>query len=168
MFVGRVVRVMVTGTGTEVGLPAGTRVQMKSRAGQKGTVMVYEPGYSRGLFPVRLDDGIWQKCHASDVIVLGPAEGSRLVSAAPRTRRKVTTRKVTTLSDQEGGDGDAGADVGCADRATAGTHDVATCHKWWADSAGSVGQDSLPVHGRPRPSICSGMQRRRKRTRLGP
>ncbi len=32
--------------------------------------MPYEPEHSHGLFPVRLDDGIWQKCHASDVIVL--------------------------------------------------------------------------------------------------
>lgn len=64
---------MVTGTSAERGLPAGTRVQMRDGAGQKGTVMAYEPEHSRGLFPVRLDDGIWQKCHASDVIVLGPA-----------------------------------------------------------------------------------------------
>lgn len=54
----------------EWGLPAGTRVQMKDRTRQKGTVMPYEPEYSHGLFPVRLDNGIWQKCHTSDVIVL--------------------------------------------------------------------------------------------------
>lgn len=61
---------MVTGTDAEEGLPAGTRVQMRNRAQQKGAVMPYEPEHSRGLFPVRLDDGIWQKCHVSDVIVL--------------------------------------------------------------------------------------------------
>lgn len=52
------------------GLPAGTRVQMRSRPQLQGVVMPYEPGCSRGAFPVRLDDGIWRKCNASDVIVL--------------------------------------------------------------------------------------------------
>jgi hypothetical protein len=36
--------------------------------------MPYEPEYSRGRFPVRLDSGIWQTCHASDVIVLALPE----------------------------------------------------------------------------------------------
>jgi hypothetical protein len=54
------------------GLPAGTRVQMRSRAWLKGTVMPYEPEYSHGRFPVRLDNCIWQTCNASDVIVLAP------------------------------------------------------------------------------------------------
>jgi hypothetical protein len=58
---------------TESGLPVGTRVQMKNGARQQGTVMPYEPEYSHGLFPVRLDNGIWQKCYASDVIVLPPS-----------------------------------------------------------------------------------------------
>lgn len=49
--------------------------------------MVYEPGYSRGQFPVRLDDGIWQTC---DVIVLDTTERSRSVERSPRKRRKVT------------------------------------------------------------------------------
>jgi hypothetical protein len=52
------------------GLAAGTRVQMRNGAGQKGTVMPYEPEYSHGRFPVRLDNHIWQTCNASDVIVL--------------------------------------------------------------------------------------------------
>jgi hypothetical protein len=60
----------INGRPAEWGLPAGTRVQMKNRAQQKGTVMPYEPEYSHGAFPVRLDNGIWQKCNASDVIVL--------------------------------------------------------------------------------------------------
>ncbi len=88
MVVSRIVGVMVTGTGTDGGLPAGTRVQMRGRAGQQGTVMVYEPEYSRGLFPVRLDDGIWQICDASDVIVLDTTERSRSVERSPRKRRK--------------------------------------------------------------------------------
>jgi hypothetical protein len=54
----------------EWGLPTGTRVQLKTPAQQKGTVMPYEPEYTQGLFPVRLDNGIWQRCHTSDVIVL--------------------------------------------------------------------------------------------------
>ncbi|MGH3694319.1 MAG: hypothetical protein ACRES5_19015 [Pseudomonas sp.] len=27
-----------------------------------------------GLFPVRLDNAIWQTCHATDVIVLAPSK----------------------------------------------------------------------------------------------
>jgi hypothetical protein len=54
-------------------LPAGTRVQLKGAAQLTGTVMAYQrecvPGWL-GLFPVRLDNAIWQTCHASDVIVL--------------------------------------------------------------------------------------------------
>jgi hypothetical protein len=60
----------INGRPTEWGLPAGTRVQMRSRNRQKGTVMPYEPEYSHGRFPVRLDNCIWQTCNASDVIVL--------------------------------------------------------------------------------------------------
>ena len=44
------------------GLPAGTRVQMRSRSRQQGVVMPYEPEYSHGRFPVRLDNCIWQTC----------------------------------------------------------------------------------------------------------
>jgi hypothetical protein len=55
------------------GLPVGTRVQLKDAAQPTGTVMSYQrecvPGWL-GLFPVRLDNAIWQTCHASDVIVL--------------------------------------------------------------------------------------------------
>jgi hypothetical protein len=54
-------------------LPAGTRVQLKGAAQLTGTVMTYQrecvPGWL-GLFPVRLDNAIWQTCHAGDVIVL--------------------------------------------------------------------------------------------------
>ncbi len=60
-------------TATSPGLPAGTRVQLKTSAKVAGTVMSYQHGCSParlGLFPVRLDDGIWQTCHTSDVIVL--------------------------------------------------------------------------------------------------
>ncbi|MGH3693046.1 MAG: hypothetical protein ACRDRX_03435 [Pseudonocardiaceae bacterium] len=55
------------------GLPAGTRVQLKTGARMAGTIMAYQREFSPGLlglFPVRLDDGIWQTCHTSDVIVL--------------------------------------------------------------------------------------------------
>jgi len=61
---------MVLDTPATPGLPAGTRVQLKDGAQQTGTVMPYAPEYSRGLFPVRLDYGVWQTCDASDVIVL--------------------------------------------------------------------------------------------------
>jgi hypothetical protein len=60
------------------GLPAGTRVQMRSRSRQQGVVMPYEPEYSHGRFPVRLDNCIWRTCNASDVIVLvQPNEGDQ-------------------------------------------------------------------------------------------
>ena len=59
------------------GLPAGTRVQVKSGAQQTGTVMPHEPEYSHGLFPVRLDDGIWQIFDATDVVVLAPPKEAR-------------------------------------------------------------------------------------------
>jgi hypothetical protein len=58
------------------GLPAGTRVQLKGAAQLTGTVMSYQqecvPGWL-GLFPVRLDNAIWQTCRASDVLVLASA-----------------------------------------------------------------------------------------------
>ena len=58
------------------GLPAGTRVQLKGGNQLTGTVMAYQrecvPGWL-GLFPVRLDNAIWQTCHASDVLVLTSA-----------------------------------------------------------------------------------------------
>ncbi len=56
-------------------LPPGTRVQLKDGRKHKGTVMPYMPECSPsplGLFPVRLDNYIWQTCHTSDVIVLAP------------------------------------------------------------------------------------------------
>ena len=61
---------------TASGLPSGTRVRLRKGAQLAGMVMSYQPGCSPdllGLFPVRLDNGIWQTCHASDVIVLAPA-----------------------------------------------------------------------------------------------
>jgi hypothetical protein len=58
------------------GLPTGTRVQLRNGNQLTGTVMAHQrecvPGWL-GLFPVRLDNAIWQTCHASDVIVLASA-----------------------------------------------------------------------------------------------
>ena len=72
----RPLRLAVGGLRTP-GLPAGTRVQLKGGAQLTGTVMSYQqecvPGWL-GLFPVRLDNAIWQTCHASDVIVLASAQ----------------------------------------------------------------------------------------------
>ena len=53
----------------------GTRVQLIHGAKHKGTVMTYMPECSPcllGLFPVRLDNAIWQICDTSDVITLTP------------------------------------------------------------------------------------------------
>jgi len=59
------------------GLPPGTRVQLKGAAQLRGTVMPYQqecvPGWL-GLFPVRLDNAIWQTCQASEVIVLASVQ----------------------------------------------------------------------------------------------
>jgi hypothetical protein len=66
-------KVTTTGKTIEPGLPPGTRVQLKYGAKLKGRVMGYQPDCSmglQGLFPVRLDNTIWQTCTASDVTVL--------------------------------------------------------------------------------------------------
>lgn len=58
------------------GLPMGARVQLKEGEQLAGTVVSCpRPEWSfgvLGLFAVRLDNGISQICHASDVIVLAP------------------------------------------------------------------------------------------------
>jgi hypothetical protein len=58
-----------------MGLPPGTRVQLKGGAKHQGTVMPYAPRISPAwwdLFPVRLDNWIWQLCGTDDVTVLAP------------------------------------------------------------------------------------------------
>jgi hypothetical protein len=69
----RPLRTLPVGCLGALGLPPGTRVQLKGAAQLTGTVMSYQrecvPGWL-GLFPVRLDNTIWQTCHAGDVIVL--------------------------------------------------------------------------------------------------
>jgi hypothetical protein len=78
----------------EQGLPAGTRVQLWDGSKLKGTVMPYAQEYSHGLFPVRLDNCIWQICNAGDVIVLDATEASQSVSErSPHRRRKVSKRR---------------------------------------------------------------------------
>jgi len=70
------VTVTTTGMTAKPGLPPGTRVQLTYGA-NKGTVMPYmrETSFGMlGLFPVRLDNWIWQTCDASDVIVLEPKD----------------------------------------------------------------------------------------------
>jgi hypothetical protein len=73
----RPLRALAVGCLGAPGLPAGTRVQLKGTAQLMGTVMSYQrecvPGWL-GLFPVRLDNAIWQTCHAGDVIVLASAQ----------------------------------------------------------------------------------------------
>jgi hypothetical protein len=57
------------------GLAPGTRVQLRDESRLKGTVMPYQPAHSPGLlglFPVQLDNWIWQTCDATDVLVLAP------------------------------------------------------------------------------------------------
>ena len=69
--------VITTGMTTDPGLPPGTRVQLKDGVKHKGTVMPHMRETSLGLlglFPVRLDNWIWQTCNAGDVIVLDPED----------------------------------------------------------------------------------------------
>jgi hypothetical protein len=69
-------RTATTESAAKAGLPTpGTRVQLIDGAKHKGTVMPYTPECSPcllGLFPVRLDNAIWQICGTSDVITLTP------------------------------------------------------------------------------------------------
>ncbi len=59
------------------GLAVGTRVVRDHRPPgarpRLGTVMPCDPEFSRGCFPVRFDDGVWERCNASDVTVLAGA-----------------------------------------------------------------------------------------------
>ena len=69
-----------------VGLPIGTRVRKLGTAARFGTVMLHEPEYSRGGFPVRFDDGIWEMLDVSYVTVVSAEEATaiRSVRRAPR------------------------------------------------------------------------------------
>jgi hypothetical protein len=72
------------------GLAPGTRVQLRDGARLKGTVMPYQPAYSPGLlglFPVRLDNRIWQTCDATDVLVLAPPKEADQCARAGRAQR---------------------------------------------------------------------------------
>ena len=73
------------------GLAPGTRVQLREGARLKGTVMPYQPAYLPGLlglFPVRLDNGIWQTCDATDVRVLAPPTETDQCARAGRAQRR--------------------------------------------------------------------------------
>jgi hypothetical protein len=78
-------RALAAGPVATRGLPVGTRVQLRDGAQLKGTVMSYQSECSPdllGLFPVRLDNAIWQICDASDVIVLAPSKEPPSVAGA--------------------------------------------------------------------------------------
>jgi hypothetical protein len=69
------------------GLAPGTRVQLRDGARLRGTVMPYRPADSTGLlglFPVRLDNWIWQTCDATDVLVLAPPKETDQCARAGR------------------------------------------------------------------------------------
>jgi hypothetical protein len=72
------------------GLAPGTRVQLRDGARLKGTVMPYQPAHSPGLlglFPVQLDNWIWQTCDATDVLVLAPPKQTDQGTRAGRAQR---------------------------------------------------------------------------------
>jgi hypothetical protein len=55
--------------------PPGTRVQLNNGTKHQGIVMPYTPRESpawRDLFPVRLDNWIWQICGTDDITVIAP------------------------------------------------------------------------------------------------
>jgi hypothetical protein len=72
------------------GLAPGTRVQLRDGARSKGTVMPYQSAYLPGLlglFPVRLDNWIWQTCDVTDVLVLAPPKETDQCARAGRAQR---------------------------------------------------------------------------------
>ncbi len=72
------------------GLAPGTRVQLRDGARLKGTVMPYQPADSPGLlgvFPVRLDNWIWQTCDATNVLVLAPPKETDQCAREGRAQR---------------------------------------------------------------------------------
>jgi hypothetical protein len=82
--------VTVAGTAATRGLAPGTRVQLRDGARLKGTVMPYQPAHSPGLlglFPVQLDNWIWQTCDATDVLVLAPPKETDQGTRAGRVHR---------------------------------------------------------------------------------
>jgi hypothetical protein len=74
-----------------VGLPIGTRVRKLGTAARFGTVMLHEPEYSRGGFPVRFDDGIWEVLDVSYVTVMSAAEEATTIRSARRAPRRVAS-----------------------------------------------------------------------------
>jgi hypothetical protein len=82
--------VAVGGMAATPGLAPGTRVQLREGTRLKGTVMPYQPAHSPGrlgLFPVQLDNWIWQTCDATDVLVLAPPKETDQCSRAGRAQR---------------------------------------------------------------------------------
>jgi hypothetical protein len=72
------------------GLAPGTRVQLRDGARLKGAVMPYQPAHSPGLlglFPVQLDNWIWQTCDPTDVLVLAPPKGTHQGARAGPAQR---------------------------------------------------------------------------------
>ena len=62
---------------TNRGLSIGTRVRKGTGArARTGVVMPHEPEHTHGSFPVRFEDGIWERCDATEVTVLAPPAGS--------------------------------------------------------------------------------------------
>ncbi len=82
--------VAVGGMAARPGLAPGTRVQLRDGARLKGTVMQYQPAHSPGLlglFPVQLDNWIWQTCDATDVLVLAPPKETDQCAREGRAQR---------------------------------------------------------------------------------
>ncbi len=73
-----------------VGLPIGTRVR-KLGSRRFGTVMPHQPEYSRGSFPVRFDDQIWEVLDVSYVTAVAQ-EATATVTALHRRSTRTRPR----------------------------------------------------------------------------
>lgn len=78
-----------------VGLPAGTRVWNRKPGAHArfGTVMPYSPEYSRGGFPVRFDDHIWEMLDVSYVTAVSPDTEAAIRPEPPRRAPRKAIRK---------------------------------------------------------------------------
>lgn len=86
---------------TVLGLPIGTRVMRVDpfpdlrRRSRLGWVVPHQPEYSRGSFPVRWDDGIWEAgLDVSDVTVVPEQEQEATVTTLPLRSTSRTARAV--------------------------------------------------------------------------
>lgn len=80
-----------------VGLPIGTRVwnRKKGDRARFGQVMPHDPLWTRGGFPVRFDDQIWETMDVSSVTAVTPKQEAAIrAEREPRAPRKSTVSRM--------------------------------------------------------------------------